>query len=352
VANRAPWPVEANVTLNFPQAGRMTPFPASPEVLPGALQMPGQHVWTVMVQPYDAVAMRCDVPQVTVAHLKTRADASATTRLAAELKDLRSRNLNDQRMYPVLKNPSFEVTEGTAAIDGWRIYSSTPAGAVALDTAAPHAGTASLRLQSAGGTVSATSAPFANPGTGQLALTTFIKVQGIEPTTEFRIVFLSDRYGYRQYTTVDGEQLTAATADLTWRNLVFGVDDLPLDSRGQIQVRFELTGPGQVWIDKVGLHDLLFPHDNFYAESSQQKLALVRRISAAEAALAEDRLLDCWKIVDEYWMQFVQQHLPLVAAPAEVAENESLPDRASAPPAAKAPSLGERVKQYVPGFLR
>lgn len=352
LVNQAPWPVETAVTLNFPHGGRMTPLPAQPASTVGELYSPGQHVWSVTLQPFDAVAVRCDVPQVTVVGLRTRVDPSATSHLATQIQDLRSRNLNDHRTYPVLKNPSFEPADMTTVVDGWSVRSSSPAGSASIDTSAPHAGRGSLRMQSGGGSVTVAGTPFANPGTGQLALTTYIRVRGVEPTTELRIVFQSDRHGYRQYTTVNGRQLTAATAEMAWRNLVFGVDDLPLDSRGQIQVRFELSGPGDLWIDDIGLHDLLFPHDNFYAESSQQKLALVRRISAAEIALSEDRLFDCWRSVDDYWMQFVRQHLPLVEAPAEVAGSELAPDRAAAEPTPEPPSLTERVKRYVPGFLR
>ncbi|MEX2169358.1 MAG: hypothetical protein WD851_08605 [Pirellulales bacterium] len=351
LVNQAPWIVETAVTLNFPQGGRMAPLPNEPKLPAGEFYSPGQHVWNVTLQPFDAVAMRCDVPQVTVAGLRTRVAPSAASRLTAQLQDLRSRDLNDQRTYPVLINPSLEPTE-TATIAGWSVFSTAADGTATLDTTAPHAGKTSLRLQAGGGNVGIAGTPFANPGTGQLALTTYIRVRGVEPTTELRIIFQSERHGYRQYTSVNGQQLTSTTGEFAWRNLVFGVDDLPLDSRGQIQVRFELSGPGEVWIDDVGLHDLLFPHDNFYAEASQQKLALVRKISAADAALSEDRLFDCWKNVDDYWLKFVNHNLPLLEATAEIAGSESQPPPASATKPPKPPSMSERVKQYVPGFLR
>lgn len=351
VANRSPWPVEVAVTLDFPQGGRMTPLSGVAIDVPGEFYTQGQHVWTLTVGPFDVVAMRCSVPQVKVVGLRTKSDTKVKSRLAAKLQDLRQRNLSDQRTYSLLVNSSFERSSTTAGVEGWSIQTAQGSGTSALDSTSPRGGETSLHLASDGGTVSATSNPFANPGTGQLAMTTYVRTRGVDPKTELRIVFQSDRTGYRQYTIIKGEQLATATEEFDWRYLAFGVDDLPLGSQDQIQVRFEFNGPGEVWIDEVVLFDLLFSH-NFYAESDQQKLAILRKIHTAEAALVDDRLYDCWRLINDYWLLFAQEHLPLVETPTAVARGGANSDRLNAPKPPQTPSLGERMKQYVPGFLR
>jgi len=351
LTNNSPWPVEVSATLNFPQSGRMAPFPGESTNSSGELYTAGQHVWTLTVQPFEAVAMRCDVDNVTIVGLRSRFDSVSKAQLDAHLQDLRSRNLSDQRTYPVLGNPSFETGAQANRIEGWSVRTTGSNGSCTLDETAPQGGKTSLRMQAGDGMANVTCLPFANPGTGQLALTAHVRARGIEPSTNLRIYFESDQYGYRQFTTIDGEQLAAATEEQNWRVIVFGVDNLPLDTRGRIQIRFELVGPGELWIDTLNLYDLLFPHD-FYAESSQQKLALLRKIHSAESAHSEGRFFECWRQLDDYWLQYVQYHLPIVKPTAERAASETAvaPPVPAKPP--ESPSLSERVKQYVPGFLR
>lgn len=352
LSNDSPWPVEASATLNFPQSGTMAPFPVDSANPIGELYTAGQHVWTLTVQPFEAVAVRCDVPEVTIVGLRSRVDSVTKAKLDAQLQDLRSRNLSDRRIYSVLGNPSFEPGAQANRIEGWSIRTTGTTGSCTLDEIAPQAGKASLRMQAGDGMANITCVPFANPGTGQLALTAHVRARGIEPSTNLRIYFESDQYGYRQFTTIDGEQLAAATEEQNWRVIVFGVDDLPLDTRGRIQIRLELVGPGELWLDTLSLYDLLFPHDNFYAESSQQKLALLRKIHAAESAHSDGRFFECWQQLNDYWLQYVQYHLPIVQPTAESTANQTAVAPATPAKPPEPPSISERVKQYVPGFLR
>ena len=72
---------------------------------------------------------------------------------------------------------------------------------------------------------------------------------------------------YRQFATLGGGSRRSATARqrVGW-GYAFRSEDLPLDSRGQMRVKFELAGAGEVWIDNVQLYDLLFPL-KFYEHS-------------------------------------------------------------------------------------
>jgi hypothetical protein len=76
IANDSPWPIEASATLSFSEGGRMAPFPADSSAATGELHSPGQHVWTISLQPFAALAMRCDVRNVTIVGLRSRVDAT------------------------------------------------------------------------------------------------------------------------------------------------------------------------------------------------------------------------------------------------------------------------------------
>jgi hypothetical protein len=124
------------------------------------------------------------------------------------------------------------------------------------------------------------------------------------------------------------------------------VPDLPLQSRGQLQIRFELTGPGDVWLDNVKLESLLFPL-KFYPKSSAECLQLSLQIRSAKSAFDAGRISDCIRIVEGYWPRFVLANRP-VNAP-KVAERippalPPQPNQGQEP----SPGFGDRLKRLWP----
>ena len=108
-----------------------------------------------------------------------------------------------------------------------------------------------------------------------------------------------------------------------------------------MRVKFELSGPGEIWIDNVQLFDLLFPLP-FYERSEPEKLELVKLRSAADNALENGELAECARQLEGYWPRFLNAYSP--AAAPSIATQPSPPENAA--PAEQesgaAPSVGSR----------
>jgi hypothetical protein len=123
------------------------------------------------------------------------------------------------------------------------------------------------------------------------------------------------------------------------------VNDLPLDSKVRMRLRFELTGTGNVWVDEVQLFDVPFTSP-FYRYSEREKLELVKLIHNINRDYGDQQLADCVRALDGYWPRFLMEYLPLVppAPPnqvAPVAPPPNEPRQAAVPP--------EQQQQEAPG---
>ena len=82
----------------------------------------------------------------------------------------------------------------------------------------------------------------------------------------------------------DGNQ----QADQRGRYKAILVNDLPLKSNGQMRIIFELTGPGEVWLDNVKLNDVLFSL-SFYEKSQDRKSC-----SSMRRTRESTKCVQCW----------------------------------------------------------
>jgi hypothetical protein len=226
------------------------------------------------------------------------------------------------------------------------------AGAIELDATNPQDGKACLYFRSNARTGTIASADFAVPATGQLAMTVYVRGQNIDPGTEFRLVLEvgEGERAYRRFATV--KKAGIERADNSWggRPLAILVDDLPLDSRSRMRIKFELTGPGEVWLDNVKLHDLLFPLQ-WYANSQAEILQLIKLIDAGKKYLEDGRVTDAVRLIEGYWPRFLFAYTPHVALPVAVqtepkreAANSTQPDENQEPN----PGISDRIKRFVP----
>jgi hypothetical protein len=124
------------------------------------------------------------------------------------------------------------------------------------------------------------------------------------------------------------------------------VPNLPLQSRGQLQIRFEVTGAGDVWLDNVQLESLLFPL-KFYPTSNAECFQLLKKVRAAKSAFDAGRISDCTQILDSYWPRFVLANRP--ASAPKVAERippalPPQPNQGQEP----TPGFGDRLKRLWP----
>jgi hypothetical protein len=67
-----------------------------------------------------------------------------------------------------------------------------------------------------------------------------------------------------------------------------------------MRVAFELTGPGEIWLDNAKLYDLLFPL-KFYGNAQQELLQLNKYIYAAKSAYDARQISDFARNFDSYW---------------------------------------------------
>ena len=162
-------------------------------------------------------------------------------------------------MFKLLPNPGFEPIGG-GALPGWRLVGNT-LGTAELDATSPHEGKTCLYMHCTGQPTAVESDAFPTPPTGQFAMTAFIRARNLAAGSELRMVVEAEREkrAYRWSTFVGGSKPGAHALGEQWGPYPILVDALPLQSSGQMRVRFELTGAGEVWIDEIKTYDLLFP---------------------------------------------------------------------------------------------
>jgi hypothetical protein len=128
------------------------------------------------------------------------------------------------------------------------------------------------------------------------------------------------------------------------------VPDLPLQSRGRMHIAFELTGPGEVWLDNAKLYDLLLPFP-LYDNSQAEYFQLSQQIHAAKSAFDAGQVTDCIRIIDGYWPRFILAYRP--PAQPKVAERIVPTTQSALPPQTNegqdaSPGFSDRIKRLWP----
>lgn len=356
LSNPSPWTVEAEVTVRTPAVCQLTKLAQGPASEGPSVEQfdVGQHVLKVMLPPDSFEVMRFSTLGVEPLGVRSRVEATARGQLAERLSELKSHNLGVPREFELVANPSFEKLVADGSLSGWQALAADQSGSVSLASGPTSDGTRALRLSSRGGTVGVESKPFAAPKTGQLAMVFRVRAEGADTGSELRIFFRDpDAAAGRSktYSTVlSGEQL-ASSSD-SWRPYVFAADDLPLGSAQRLQVKFQLAGRGQVDIDNLQFYDLLFPLDFLASQSANQKLELVKTIHAAQTAFDDGRLHDCRRLLDGYWPRFIRAYTPVIQQKqADQITAQDLSTETDQPEQAT-PSVSERLKEYLPSFMR
>jgi hypothetical protein len=211
-----------------------------------------------------------------------------------------------------------------------------------LDSTAPLNGKHSVRLASTGPAGGLASHPFAAPATGRLSLSVWLRVADAARQPPLRLT-VAGKFQARDFirSAYVGQAAEARPIRTDWTQFVVHVTDLPLENLSDLHLRFELTGPGEVWIDDVQLSDLAFRRE--------EGNALMRLLAPAPAMLENGRVGDCLHLLEGYWPRFLVEHVPV--APAAVAQKPEPPASAPKEPARSA-RLIDRVKNLVPERLR
>ncbi len=183
------------------------------------------------------------------------------------------------------------------------------------------------------------------PATGQIAVTGYVKVVDLADDARLRLVVEEiDGPGQPPHVTLSAQTLLEHRRAKEWNVYQFGVEDLILDSTATMRIRVELTGRGEVWVDNLQVHDLVYPL-RIYPESDQQVLALVQHVKGPRRALEARQYRDCEMLLDSYWSQFLIEYLPEIKVPSPEAVAPANIDGGSDsdPPA---PRLTDRVRDW------
>ncbi len=298
IANECPW--HADVALDVVASAATDAVPLV-EAKDGVSSLSNEHfeagrqTWSLELAPYDVHAVRFNRGRVDVQTIRCRISEAGQKELATRIKELKQRDLTATPPYAVLRNSSFEPVAGQH-LPGWKLIGDPQQVSADLDATMPQEGRTCLYLKNTGpGVATIESEAFATPPTGQLVMWLFVRGQNVAPDSELRLEFEVDAASapIRQFTVLGGSRPGATPLNTAWGSgYAFQGENLPMDSHGKMRIKFELRGPGEVWIDNVQLFDLLFPFA-FYELSEPEKLKLVQMITAADNALANEEFAEC-----------------------------------------------------------
>ncbi len=336
--NSSPWKIESAVTVAVKQACQSAPLGGTTG---GALEswQPGQHALELPLGPHQALVKAFDKPGVSTTGVRVKLPPTALEELRTALATLEHRDLNSPHPFESVVDPSFESPQ---ALTEWTLPPDSSDAQRELATDQPFDGQNYLQFQNSGAKATLVSRTFAAPVTGQLALVFRLRVADASPEAKLTLHLQTPDGQYQQFTSTP---LTAAGSE--WRDLVFQVDDLPLANSGGLQVAYELTGAATIGIDRLEMFDLLAPLPFDSADATRRKLAFIQQLRGAQNALDEGRYRDCLAALDSYTLRFYGAY-----APERVEQPVLDPAPLPPPPAEEKLEFSERVKRYLPSFLR
>lgn len=349
LVNDSDWACSARLRIDIPQGCRVEVLGGRQIPLPGA----GMQNWSVDLEPYDLVAVRFTTPTVRLLDASVAGLGAVPGQMALELQDLDARVNALVRLEPQqansrhvawnltekLPNAGFEL-EPTAnqSVPGWHI-NQTPGGQARVDRRQVHKGRQSVILSSNGPVATLASPPFEAPQTGRVLMAVWLRIEDQANQPPLRLALSAELNGQPYYRFAAlGQGQPGAKVGTGWRRYLFRVDDLPLSGLSKLSVRFDLMGPGEVWIDHVQLASAVL--------SQGELLQLQRTIETARFALDSGRLTDCRRLLDGYWPKYLTAYVKPAPAAEKPARSE-VPQaaRRNEPPAPPppAPSMFERL---------
>lgn len=229
--------------------------------------------------------------------------------------------LSEPRRVDVLANADFELpADGRRELPGWTLAGGAGSQAV-RDRDIRHGGAASARLSSSSGVASLISDPFEPPRTGRISIAVRLRTAEKGPAPTVRLALGGKLDGGDYY------RFAEASVDPQWRYFIFTVDNLPLSGLSDLQVRFDLMGAGQTWVDDIVVSDL--------ALSDNERTELSRIVTRAHFSLEDGRLADCVRLLDGYWPRYLEENVLLPQV--NVAAKDRSPRTTTPAPDAAAP---------------
>jgi hypothetical protein len=338
LANDAPFATTVGMDVAAPPGCRIEELSGLRQVPPLARQGDAAH-WTLDLGPYDLVAVRFGAPQVQFLRPQVTWSRTVQAALEARLAELgdRAAVLRNPPLLDVLDNPGFErpATAGNP-VAGWSV-SNQPGTSVTVDGKERHGGLYSARLSSQGPVTTLISQPFAPPATGRLTISVWLRGDDVPRQPPLRLAVVGKHQGRDFLRFAQLGQAGSPAIGSVWSPVVVQVNDLPLDGLSQLQLRFDLLGRGQVWLDDIQLCQLAF--------SKSEVIEMFKLIAPADVKLQQGEVGDCVDLLESYWSRFLMANV--VPGPASLTRRPDLSrPSATAPPKQpeRSASLMDRVR--------
>jgi hypothetical protein len=248
----------------------------------------------------------------------------------------------------VLRNPDFErPASADSPVPDWAVTSRSGV-SVQVDATQPHGGRQSIHLASTEAVACLVSRPLPTPLTGRLSMAVWLRVADASKQPPLRLAIEGklqgrDYYRFAPIGQAAGPGQPSVPIASQWAQYVFQVDDLPLVGLTGLRVRFDLMGPGEVWVDDVQLFDLVF--------SKPELFEISKLITLADVKLQNNQIGDCLRLLGGYWPQFLETNVTLPAG-ATPPETIATKPRRPEPPPAERNGWINRMKDMVPESLR
>lgn len=285
---------------------------------------------TISLEPYDLRAFSLSQPSVGFNADEIELAFSDTGPLDEQIKDLWNRLavLDDGRPLPAVENADFETANAGGSPTGWSLEGSQAKG-VLRQGQAVH-GASYVVFSNSGKFAALQSSPVVPAKTGRMHVSVHLRGNGQGQAVTCRAVIEGRLNGdiYRRAALFSGGD-NEIQLPSEWDHFLFKFDELPVTGFTDLRLRFEMTGPGEVWLDHVEFFDHVFSPD--------ERLELSKLIGLAEFLLRQKNYADCNRVLDEYWPRFLRQYVPL--------QSESPPDKSALQvesPAASPPSARKK----------
>lgn len=301
LANDSPYPIRAETQLVAPPGAIVVDlgrgFRLAPEPAPNGA---GRRL-VIDLAPFGVAAIRVGSDRVQLGPVTPHPPSTVLAGMKARYDDLSGTlarlNRLDGQGPPGPANPGFEPVSvrlatagGPQTVPGWR-----PAGdsSATVEGAPdrPRSGRGSLRLAAPAGAASALSDPFTPPASADLTLRAWLRVD--RPGVGARVRF--EPAGASPGSRPLGQ--AELTPGIDWTPISLRVAGLPTEGIDSARIRFELTGPGTLWVDDVELTGAELP--------GPDRVNGRRALSAALQAYRDRRYADFARLAGSSWARRV-----------------------------------------------
>jgi hypothetical protein len=350
VVNDSAWPVSAEIEIAVPDHCGLRPL-SYRRPLPPLVRDQSRARWVVSLQPYDLIAGVLTSPHAAVRGCSVQLPPHVVPALEAQVAEAGASltRLKNPPPLDVLKNPSFDGSPSSSSIAGWDIAQG-PSISTCIDSADPHSGSGSLRVESSAPVARVRSHAFPPPRTGRLSLQLWLRGSDSASAPKLRLVVEGQLVGggFRQWPATVGGDSPANALGPQWKPFLFPVPNLPVSQLENLRVGFDLLGPGTVWVDDVQLSELAF--------TDEEQIELRKIIARSDFQLRSKRYSDCARSLNTYWLRFLREYVPKV----DTSDQEMADVRPSPPPEAprsrpqpaEKTSVLDRVKRFIPRLPR